>query len=156
MNRWLLITAACVASAGMAAGAVLADPKHATFQADNVAWQPGPASMEAGAEFTVLYGDPSDEGPFTMWIRLPADFTIMPHVHPSTENVTVISGTFHMSPGETLDRDNAMTKPAGSHTWFEAGSPHAAWTSEPTIIQLHGIGPWDIEYVDPEDDPRHR
>jgi len=31
---------------------------------------------------------------------------------------------------------------------------HFAWAKGETVIQLHGIGPWKIEYVSPADDPR--
>jgi hypothetical protein len=32
---------------------------------------------------------------------------------------------------------------------------HYAWTTAPTVIQVHGIGPFDIKYVNPTDDPRN-
>jgi len=35
------------------------------------------------------------------------------------------------------------------------GEPMYGFTEDAeTIIQLHGTGPWGIEYVHPEDDPR--
>ena len=37
-----------------------------------------------------------------------------------------------------------------------AGMMHFAWTSEPTIIQIHGTGPFEIKYVNPADDPRNK
>ena len=33
------------------------------------------------------------------------------------------------------------------------GTNHFVETKEETVIQLHGIGPWDVTYVNPEDDP---
>lgn len=36
------------------------------------------------------------------------------------------------------------------------GAPVFGYTEEETVIQLHGTGPWDIEYLDPRDDPRKR
>ena len=33
---------------------------------------------------------------------------------------------------------------------------HYAWTSEPTVIQIHGRGPFVINYVNPADDPRNK
>ena len=36
------------------------------------------------------------------------------------------------------------------------GSNHFAWTAEETIVQLNGIGPWGVTYVDPADDPRKK
>jgi hypothetical protein len=33
---------------------------------------------------------------------------------------------------------------------------HFAWTKEETILQVHGVGPWAVNYVDPADDPRKK
>ncbi len=32
---------------------------------------------------------------------------------------------------------------------------HAAWFDAETVIQVHGIGPWAINYLNPADDPRN-
>jgi hypothetical protein len=32
---------------------------------------------------------------------------------------------------------------------------HFAWAKGDTVVQLHGIGPWTITYVNPPDDPRN-
>jgi hypothetical protein len=36
-------------------------------------------------------------------LKLPACFKVAPHTHPNDENVTVISGTFHVGIGDTFD-----------------------------------------------------
>jgi hypothetical protein len=45
--------------------------------------------------------------------------------------------------------------PAGTFGRWDAGMKHFAWAKGETIIQLHGVGPWTINHVDPRDDPRN-
>lgn len=111
-------------------------------------------SLPPGAMMAKVYGDPAAEGPFIMRIRMPGDYEIPPHWHPVHENVTVLTGTFHMGPGETFDRDAATALAAGDFAVMEPETRHFAFTSEDTVIQLHGQGPWQIHYVNEEDDPR--
>jgi hypothetical protein len=70
--------------------------------------------------------------------------------------VTVISGTFNMGMGDELDQTKGKALPAGSVTTMPAVVHHFGWASEETIIQLHGVGPWDIKYANPTDDPRKK
>jgi hypothetical protein len=129
--------------------------KAVSFTPDTLQWKDGPPSLARGAQFVVLTGDPSKEGPFAMRLRMPANFVIAPHWHPAIENVTVISGVFHIGHGETIDRASAMRMPAGSFTSMPPGMRHFAFTGDvETIVQLHGVGPWQIHYVNPADDPR--
>jgi hypothetical protein len=32
---------------------------------------------------------------------------------------------------------------------------HAAWFDDGAVIEIHGAGPWQINYVNPADDPRN-
>ena len=57
--------------------------------------------------------------------------------------------------GEPIDRNSAKKLSAGSFDSWPAGTKHAAWSADETIIQLHGVGPWQINYVNPADDPRN-
>jgi quercetin dioxygenase-like cupin family protein len=121
----------------------------------SVDWKPGPAAIPAGAKVAVLEGDPTKEGPFVVRFQFPDGYHIPPHTHPKTERVTVLSGNLYLATGETLDRDSAKKLPAGSFGYWPAGMKHAAWSEGETVIQLHGIGPWQINYVNPADDPRN-
>jgi quercetin dioxygenase-like cupin family protein len=118
-------------------------------------WKAGPAAIPPGAKMAVLEGDPTKEGPFVVRFQLPDGYHIPPHTHPKTERVTVISGNLYLATGETLDRNSAKQLPAGSFGYWPAGMKHAGWSEGETIIQLHGIGPWQINYVNPADDPRN-
>ena len=90
-----------------------------------------------------------------MRLQVPAGFHIAPHTHPKTERVTVISGAMLLAMGDNLDRSAAKILSAGTYAFWHAGMKHTAWFDQPTIVQLHGIGPWQINYVNPADDQRN-
>ncbi|HXP34016.1 MAG TPA: cupin domain-containing protein [Chthoniobacterales bacterium] len=120
-----------------------------------VQWKTGPPSLPAGAKMAVLEGDPTKEGPFVMRLQAPDGYHVPAHTHPKTERVTVISGTMFLAMGDNLDRSAAKTLPAGTYGFWPAGMKHAAWFQGETVFQLHGIGPWQINYLNPADDPRN-
>lgn len=130
--------------------------EHALIEPAQLKWAAGPAALPTGAEVAVLEGDPAKEGPFTLRLKMPAGYEIAPHTHPAIEHVTVLSGTFHMGMGEQKNKERAQALPAGGFAVMPPKTPHFAWASSETVIQLHGVGPWGIDYVNPKDDPRQR
>jgi len=164
MKRYLLMGVALWA---LSAGALEAQESAHAMRDDGpeesliyppgeVEWQPGPGSLEPGAEFTILEGDPGKAGFFTMRIRMPDGYVINPHWHPAVERLTVLSGTFRLGHGDILDPEAAQPLPAGSYFSMPVGMRHFAIAEGETVIQLSSIGPWEINYVNPEDDPRLR
>lgn len=126
------------------------------FAADALKWQEGPASLPKGAMIAVLEGDPAKEGPFVFRIKVPEGYRVPPHTHPKTERVTVISGTFNIGMGDKFDEKATKAMPAGTYGYWEAGMKHFVWAKGETVLQFHGIGPWSIKYLDPNDDPRNK
>src|SRR5262245_54876329 len=121
----------------------------------SIEWKRGPVAIPAGAKMAVLEGDPTKEGPFVVRFQFPEGYHIPPHTHPKTERVTVISGALYLATGASLDRSNAKKLSAGAFGYWPAGMKHAGWSEGETVIQLHGVGPWQINYVNPADDPRN-
>ena len=96
----------------------------------------------------------SQAAPFTARLRFPHGYQVPPHYHPNVERVTVLDGTFHLGMGETADPGKLTPLPTGSIAIMPPGMRHFIRTEGPTVIQLHGTGPWSTTYVDPADDPR--
>jgi hypothetical protein len=67
-----------------------------------------------------------------------------------------LSGTFNMGHGDTFDQAKTKAMPAGGIVIMPVGMNHFAWTAEETVVQLNGVGPWGITYVNPADDPRNK
>lgn len=128
--------------------------QHIMVRPQDVKWTAAPSSLPAGAQVAVLEGDPSKPGAFTMRIKLPANYRIPAHWHPADEHITVLQGSFMMGMGDELDEAKLGSYEAGSFLMMPAKMNHFAMTKEEAIIQLHGIGPWGITYVNPKDDPR--
>ena len=124
------------------------------FQPKDIKWTEAPPSLPRGAKIAVLEGDPGKEGPFTFRAKLPDGYLIPPHIHPKVERITVISGIFNVGMGDKIDRTKTTAMPAGTYGFWEAGMKHFVWAKGETIIQFHGMGPWSIQYVNPDDDPR--
>jgi quercetin dioxygenase-like cupin family protein len=79
---------------------------------------------------------------------------VPPHTHPNDENVTVMSGTLRIGMGDTLDDKKSQPVKAGGVMLMPKGMHHFAWFPEETVIQLNGVGPGGITYVNEKDDPR--
>lgn len=129
---------------------------HVQVQPTDVQWQPGPPALPSGAQMAVLSGNPKQPGPFTMRLKTPAGYKIPPHTHTADENVTVISGKFQISMGDSFDESKGKPLGPGSFFSMPAGMHHFAYSPEESVIQLHGVGPWDIQYLNPSDDPRRK
>lgn len=123
---------------------------------DDLKWQDAPNALPPGAKLAVLEGNPMAKGPYTMRLKLPAGYKIPPHWHNGPEHVTVISGDFNLGKGDTFDESKGTNLPQGSFFMMKPKSHHFAWTGGETVLQLHGIGPWAITYVNPADDPRKK
>lgn len=152
----LLAAPIWIAPGSESAPALAVDPGMIVLTPDQLDWVEGPPSIPAGAEVAMIEGDPSVAGDvFVFRIRFPAGYTLPPHVHPADERVTVISGTLNLGMGEALDRGRGRVLPAGSQFLMPPGHAHYVWTGdEGAVIQLTSVGPWDIRYIDPADDPR--
>ena len=96
------------------------------------------------------------EGPFIARFKLPDDFKIPAHWHPNIEHVTVLSGALNLGVGDKLDPAKTHVIPAGGVGIMPAKTNHFAWTKEETVVQVHGMGPWGVTFVDPADDPRKK
>ncbi len=123
---------------------------------DEVTWGNAPPVLPAGAQLAVLDGDPAGNGPYTVRLKLPDGYQIKPHTHPAPEHVTVLSGTFNVGMGPNFDTSNGKAMAAGGFGTMPGRMPHYAWTSGETIIQIHGMGPFAMTYVNPADDPSRK
>jgi len=122
----------------------------------DIEWRPAPPVLPPGAQGAVLYGDPTRDGLFAMRFKLPKSYRVPPHTLSKTGTFTVISGTFRVGMGEKVDPSKARAMPAGSFIALPPGSPHFVSVDEETVVQLNNIGPWEISYSDPKDDPRRK
>ncbi len=94
-------------------------------------------------------GDPDKPGtPFV--IRIPNDVNqiVPPHWHPQDENIVVVKGTWYMGMGEKFDHKALREMNVGDYALVPKGMRHFAWSKTDTIIQVHGIGPFQIIPVD--------
>lgn len=122
-----------------------------------IKWTPGPPSLPPGAKMVLLEGDPKRSEMVSMRILLPRNYKLMPHTHPDAERVTVVSGTLFFGPGEKMDKKKAKKLPAGSFFVMPPNTPMFGWTEDQeTVIQINVMGPWDITYINPADDPRKK
>ncbi len=118
--------------------------------ADAIQWGPCPPSLPAGCEMAVLEGNPKEEKLFTARFRITSPMEMKPHWHPKNERVTILEGKVGVGFGDTVDRE--------ALTWFGPGdyyvnakeAHHFVVADDPVILQITGIGPWKVNYLDAE------
>jgi ChrR Cupin-like domain len=125
-------------------------PDHSIVAPPDIQWK----ALRPGAEIAVISGDPTKAGsPFVVRFRYHGKSRIPPHWHPVDENLTVLNGTFRIGMGERGDEAATTALGVGAYALLPAKMPHYAWADDNTVVQAHGIGPFTINYVNPEDDP---
>jgi len=148
---FLVLALFAVAAALFAAQPSLAQN---AFTPDQVKYGPAPPFLNAGAQLAVLEGDPmAASGDFTVRLKMPDGYRIAPHTHPNRENVTVLSGTIKVGMGDQFDASKMMSFGAGSFAYLDPSMHHYAASSGETVIQIHGMSPLKVNYINPADDP---
>ena len=137
-------------------GATSTSPtEHRVMKPANLNWGEVPPGLPTGGKMAVLDGDPTQVGSFTVRLKAPAGYKVMPHTHPTAERLTAISGSFKIGMGEKFDESSMQEMAPGSYIVLPSGMAHfAKVTREGSVVQIDSEGPFQINYVNPSDDPR--
>jgi len=133
-----------------------AGPHHLMLTPGEIKWAPAPA-LGSGIQIAILSGSPFKAGsPFVFRLAMADGTKVPPHWHPVDERVTVISGIFLLGADAKFDTNTLPELPAGSYAFMPRRGRHFALAKGDTVIQLNGVGPFKIIYVNPADDPSRK
>lgn len=125
---------------------------------------PAPSDLKWGdtgpkfpnTQVVILDGDGGKSGPVTLRFRCPADYKFMPHTHPGTERVTVLTGRMLIGIGPNYDAAKLTDVQVGGYFVIPAQAPHYGECWGETIIEVHTTGPLGTTYVNPAEDPSNK
>jgi ketosteroid isomerase-like protein len=126
---------------------------HVLLAPGELKWGDAPPSLPPGAKMTVVQGDPTQAQAFVVRAQVPAGYKVPPHWHPGVENLTILSGTVALGMGETFDESKMTTIPVGGYASLPAEMRHYFMAKTASTFQVHGMGPFVVNYVNPADDP---
>jgi quercetin dioxygenase-like cupin family protein len=122
---------------------------------DDIDWKPF-AAFPPSVRLAVIVGQPSENAPYTIRVKVPHGVKLMPHRHPEDRVYTVMSGVFYIGLGDRFDPDKLEAYPPGSVVVLPGNTFHFHWAkSSEYITQITAIGPLGLEYLNAEDDPRN-
>ena len=144
-----------VSSHAGAPGLQAQEAPHGAMRSDSLAWAPAPAIFPAGAQMAVLQGDPAAaDRPFTVRLKVPDGYIFPAHWHPTDEHITVIKGDFLVGMGDKFSKDALLPAlQTGDFITAPARANHFGMAQGETIVQVQAMGPFQLTYVDPKDDP---
>lgn len=150
----VMIAGAVALAVGVSLASAQGADSPIVLSPQEIDWQPAPTWLPPGAEVAVLYGNPGESGLFALRVKVSAGYHVPPHRHPVDKVVTLISGKLQVGMEETVDRSRTKVLVPGSFWVVPAGTPDYVFAEEDTVLQLTAVGPWGINYVNPEDHPQ--
>jgi anti-sigma factor ChrR (cupin superfamily) len=150
-NRVAIVLAAVAALAAMVVGANSQEKKesdaaHKIVHYGDLKWTP----IIKGCDLAPVSGDSDVEGaPFVVRLRCVDGAKIPAHWHPTDENVTVLKGTFLVGMGETFDETKLQAMNVGNFATMPKEMRHFGMSKGETILQVHGAGPFKVNWVNP-------
>lgn len=129
-----------------AAATQQAQPMMTEVDTRDIKWNPIEVpGFASGLKIAALAGNPDKAGePYTLRLMFPAGYAFPAHWHPMAENLTVISGTFYLAMGDKSVEGTAKRYVAGDFLSIPGKMSHFGHVAGETVIQLHGMGPFQI------------
>jgi quercetin dioxygenase-like cupin family protein len=145
----LVAIAACSKASGSESAPDTTPTAPSASKADqqDIQWGPAPAVLPPGAQIAVLEGDPGGAGTFTLRLKFPNGYKIAPHTHPTVENLTILAGNFATGMGSQFDESKLVAHGRDAFVSVPAEHAHFAMARGETVVQVHGLGPFVINYV---------
>ncbi len=133
----------CIASAHAAVDQTAAK----ILMPKDLKWGPPVNNTPQEVSMALILGNPTKPGPFTLRMKMPANFKMDPHKVDVEQNITVLSGSLNMGFGDKYDK-NATTKlPTGAFFILPANNVHYLWTDEECVVQITGNGPLKLDFI---------
>lgn len=105
-----------------------------------------------GIRTTVVAGDPTKEGPYTIRLSVPANTRIQAHTHRDSRTAVVVAGTWYFGYGRVASAAAEKALPPGSFYTEPGGLAHFAETKDAAVVvYISGAGPTDTVYVSHSD-----
>jgi anti-sigma factor ChrR (cupin superfamily) len=124
------------------------DSAHKIVHSGDLKWIP----IMKGCEIASVSGDFNADGAaFVLRIRCSDGIKVPVHWHPTDENLTVLKGTFLVAAGETFDESKLQTMNVGNFVTMPKEMRHFALCKGETIVQVHGTGPFKVNWVNPSE-----
>jgi hypothetical protein len=121
---------------------------HKIVHFGDLKWTP----IMKGCDLAPVSGDPNAEGaPFVLRLRCVDGAKIPAHWHPTDENVTVLKGAFLVGMGESFDESKLQTMNVGNFIALPKEMRHFGMCKGETIVQVHGTGPFKVNWVNPSE-----
>ena len=128
--------------------------QHVMMPAADLKWVDAPPSLPPGSKVAVISGDPSQAQAFVLRAMVPAGYRVPPHWHPGVENLTILTGTVALGMGDVFNEAAMSTLGPGGFASLPAEMRHSFLAKTAATFQVHGTGPFVVNYVNPADDPR--
>lgn len=121
---------------------------HKIVHFGDLKWTP----IIKGCSIASVQGDYNAEGQAFVLRFQCADGAMVPaHWHPTDENMTVLKGTFLLGMGDAFDETKLQAMSTGNYLYIPKEMRHFGKIKGDTVIQVHGIGPFKVNWVNPSD-----
>jgi anti-sigma factor ChrR (cupin superfamily) len=142
----VLVVVGCAALSQARAADTPAAPAMLAQNAADMTWAPADV-LPPGGQMTVVHQNPTT-GAVDLLLKATGDWHVPKHWHTPNELVTIISGTFST---ESAGMKHTLT--AGGTMYLPSKIPHEAWCKGGCLMLVSGDGPFDVNYVNPADEP---
>jgi quercetin dioxygenase-like cupin family protein len=124
------------------------DSAHKIVHSGDLKWTP----IIKGCEIALVEGNLDAEGqPFVARFHCSDGAKTPPHWHPTDENITVLRGVFLVGIGESLDESKLRAMNVGNFMLMPKEMRHFGMSKGDLILQIHGIGPFKVNWVNPSE-----